>query len=441
MVAPTRSLGARPGVGDDLSHRARAQRICRNCNAWLQLSLCSLVLWVCLPTEAVAEDWSQFLGPARDGTYAGPALLRQWPREGPTKLWSVTTGGGFSGPVSSADRVILFHRMGDVERVECLSLTNGKSLWKADHPTQYRDDFGFDNGPRATPAIGGGRVFVMGAEGTVRGLNLSSGEQLWVVRTKDNFRAPKGFFGMACSPLLIGNRVILAIGGQDGSGIIALNAQTGAVIWKSLNDEASYASPTLARDGQKEWVVLLGRSGLTTLDVVTGEVSDTFPWRSRSHASVNAATPLVRAGEIFISASYETGAALVRLSHGKLSKKWSADGVLSNHYATSVERGGFLYGFDGRQEESPTLACVEWRTGQVRWRKSGLGAGTLIQAGDALLISNERGDLIEARATPEAFVENRRAQILPTGVRAHVALSSGLLIARGRDRLVCLDLR
>jgi hypothetical protein len=138
--------------------------------------------------------------------------------------------------------------------------------------------------------------------------------------------------------------------------------------------------------------------------------------------------PLVLDDLIVLSASYGTGAALLRYKDQGPEKIWAADEVLSNHYASSVEHGGFLYGFDGRQEHGCVLRCVELKTGKVRWSQDGLKAGTVTLAGDQLLVLTERGELA-------------RAQVLPFVVRAYPALADGRLYARSKDQLVCLDLR
>ncbi|HXJ76356.1 MAG TPA: alcohol dehydrogenase, partial [Candidatus Dormibacteraeota bacterium] len=122
-------------------------------------------------------------------------------------------------------------------------------------------------------------------------------------------------------------------------------------------------------------------------------------------------------------------------------KVWASDDVLSNHYATSVAYGDFLYGFHGRQEQGCELRCVELKSGKVRWSESGLKAGTVTLAGDQLLVLTERGELIRAQAAPDGFKPVARAQVLPFDVRAHPALADGLFYARNKDRLVCVDLR
>jgi hypothetical protein len=183
-------------------------------------------------------------------------------------------------------------------------------------------------------------------------------------------------------------------------------------------------------------------AGLSLIDPDKGNVVAQFPWRAPIRASVNAASPLVIANKIFLSASYDTGAVLLRVGENdQLERVWSGDESLSNHYATSVHRDGFLYGFHGRQERGPSLRCVELTTGNVRWEHEGLGAGTILLAGEKLLVLTEKGELVSAPATPEVFKINGRAQVLPFECRAHPALVGGKLYARSKNKLVCVDLR
>jgi outer membrane protein assembly factor BamB len=160
---------------------------------------------------------------------------------------------------------------------------------------------------------------------------------------------------------------------------------------------------------------------------------------------VNAATPLVIGDRVFISASYETGAALLRVQGNTLAEIWSSDEAMSNHYATSVVYNGVLYGFHGRQEFNPSFRAVDLDTGKVRWSVDQFHAGTVTLAGDTLLILRETGELMLAGASPDRFRPIAQAQILSATVRAHPALADGFLFARNSDthsnELVCLDLR
>ncbi|MEW6156826.1 MAG: PQQ-binding-like beta-propeller repeat protein [Verrucomicrobiota bacterium] len=401
-----------------------------------------------LSSSVAASDWPQFLGPNRDGVYpvaengTGTDLAREWPVNGPPQLWNRKTGQGFSGPVVADGKLILFHRLGNDEVVDCLEAMSGKTLWTFKYPTSYVDSIvGEDHGPRATPAMAHGSVFTFGAEGLLHCLNQKSGQVLWSVDCAARFGADKGFFGFACSPLVEGNAVLLNIGGRKGAGIVAFDRASGKLLWQSTDHEASYSSPVSATIDNERRVFFFTREGLVGLDPSSGKVHFEHPWRARLQASVNAAAPLVVGNLVFISASYGTGAALLRVHRGQVEKVWSGDDILSNHFATAVHHDGFLYGFDGRHEYGPRLRCIELKTGKVRWTKEGIGAGCLLRAGNDLLVLLESGQLLRVAAQPGAYQELARAQILGGGTRAHPALAYGLLYARSRDKLVCVDLR
>lgn len=407
---------------------------------------CLLLLLLSLPmntpaAESLGADWPQFLGPTRNGFYAGSDLAPSWPKEGPRLVWQKKAGQGFSGPVVAAGKLILFHQLGDKETVECLDVKSGQALWSFDYPTAYQDSYGRGEGPRATPSIASGRVYTFGADGALHCLDFESGKKIWHVDARAAFKAGTGFFGIVCSPLVEGEAVLLNIGGKDGAGIVAFDKNTGKVLWKAGRDEASYSSPVAVTIHGTRYALFFTRNSLTALDPANGKVFFEFPWRPQIHASVSAATPLVVDDLIFISASYGAGAAVLRFKESGPEKIWSGDNVLSNHYATSVHHDGFLYGFDGRQEQGCNLRCVELKTGKVRWSEDGFGAGTVTLAGDQLLILTEKGELIRTPASPDAFKPGSRAQVLPFTVRAYPALAGGWLFARSKDKLVCLDLR
>jgi outer membrane protein assembly factor BamB len=191
----------------------------------------------------------------------------------------------------------------------------------------------------------------------------------------------------------------------------------------------------------KRYALFLTRKFFTALDPLTGNIYFEYPWQPSIHASVSAATPLVIGDLVFISASYGAGAAVLKFKEAGPERIWSGDDILSNHYATSVHHDGFLYGFDGRQEQGCNLRCVDLKTGKVRWSQDRFGAGTITLAGKDVLVLTEKGELIAAPATPTEFNPVVRAQILSYGVRAYPALADGLFYARSGDKLVCLDLR
>jgi len=386
-----------------------------------------------------AQDWPQILGPNRNGIYTGPEIVPSFPRTGPPSLWKRDVGAGFAGPAVVGDRLILFHRVNNRETVEAMDANTGKTIWTFDYPTSYRDDFGFDEGPRAVPVIAGGRVFTHGADGLLHGIDFGTGKMLWSVDTRKVFEAPKGYFGVASSPVIDGARVLVNVGGTKG-GIVAFDAASGKTLWTATADEPSYSAPIVADITGRHTAVFFTRTGLVAVDPATGKVLYQFRWRARQAASVNAATPIVAGDRIFLSASYGTGAVLLQVANDAVKPIWSGDESMSNHYSTSVLKDGYLYGFDGRQEFGQTLRSVELATGKVMWNVDSFGAGTLLIAGDTLVIMRESGELALAPASPKAFRFNARAQLLKGVVRAYPALANGHYYVRNEHQLSAFDL-
>lgn len=392
-----------------------------------------------LAARSCAADWPQFFGLNRDGR-SSETLQATLPKEGAPVLWKSRVGAGFSGPVVAAGKTILFHRVGDEDILESYEAHTGKSLWRWKEPSTYVDDFGFDNGPKATPAVKEGRVFVLGADGQMSCIGLEDGRNIWSKALRKELDAGKGFFGIACSPVVEGDLVMVNIGGPSGAGIVALETATGAIRWKATDHEASYSSPIVTTLQGKRRALFFTRDGLTGLDPATGRVSFEFPWRASIHASVNASIPILVGDAVFLTSSYDTGGVLLKMKPDGLEKIWSGDESLSAQFASPVLKGEHLYGFHGRVDGGkPDLRCVEARTGKVMWEEKRLGAGSILGVGDELLVLLESGEILVAPAVAKAFQPRARFQGLGNGARAVPSFSGGKLYARDKQQLYCID--
>ena len=309
-----------------------------------------------LAPAVCAADWPQFLGPARDGHSSETGLNWDWPKGGPKVAWKLAVGHGWASPVVSGGGLVLFHRVDDDEVVACLDAVTGKEKWKFKYPTKYRDDFNFDDGPRATPTVADGAIYTLGADGDLTALALATGQKLWARNLMTDYRPAKGFFGVACSPLVRDKKLYVNVGAR-GAGVVCFDAATGKELWKSTDDGASYSSPTIGTFDGKPAVVFLTRTGLRVLDPASGKSLYDFPWRPRDSNSVQAATPLVWKDEVFVTVSYSTGGALVQLKGGTAEEVWSNDKSLSSQYNTPVRVGDHLYGTHGRRR--PALRRLE----------------------------------------------------------------------------------
>ena len=404
------------------------------------LLLVSAVLALALGAQAIAADWPQVLGPGRNGVYGGPPLSETWGATGPRVVWRRQIGQGLSGPVVVQNRVILFHRVSNREVVEAIDAASGKTLWEYAYPTSYRDDFGFDEGPRAVPVVANGIVYTFGAEGQLHAVDLAQRNEDLERGHHAPVRRAERLLWRRRFAARRGRKSRRNIGGKN-AGIVAFDAKTGKVLWTVTDDGASYSSGIGATIAGRRYAVFLTRNGLVGLDPAAGQVRFERQWRARQAASVNAATPVVSGDLIFISAEYGPGAGVLRFDGSKLTDVWSSDEALSNHYATSVYLGGYLYGFHGRQEFGQSFRAVEFQTGKVRWSQDRFGAGSVTLAGNRLLILRENGEMVLAAASPDGFKPIARAQILPATVRAYPAIAGGMLYVRNDDTLVCLDLR
>ncbi len=390
----------------------------------------------------LAADWPQYLGPNRNAIYPDKALTKAWPDEGPKVVWrKKDIGEGLCGLVISGEKAILFHEVARQDVIECLNAKTGQSIWSNRYTTSFSDSFGSGGGPRATPAIVENKVYTMGAQGMVVCTDMTTGKTIWKVDAQKKFRAPNGFFGMACSPLIEGNAVLLNIGGENDMGIVALNKSNGQLLWKTLDGEASYSSPVVATLQGERRVVFFTRSGLAVINPVNGNIDYQHRWRSRIHASVNAAAPLIVANKIFITSSYNTGALVMKSTKDGYKKIWSNDKSLSSQYASVMHKDGFLYGTHGRADipPIPALRCVELATGKIKWSENRFGDCQMILCGDRLAALMEDGELVLGQVSPNGWKEISRAQVVGSNARSQPALADGRLYVRSKNQISCLE--
>ncbi|HEX3313300.1 MAG TPA: PQQ-binding-like beta-propeller repeat protein [Gemmataceae bacterium] len=392
-----------------------------------------------------ADDWPEFLGPRRDGTVAETGLARAWPVKGPPVLWKIEIGSGFSGPIVVGKRLVLHHRTGNDERIDFVDVDTGKLDRKLSYPTNFADIFG-NGGPCSTPCAADGKVVALGPDGKLTCLALDTGAKLWAHDLVAEYKVPNSYFGVGSSPLIHDGRLLVNVGAPK-AGVVAFALKDGKELWKATSDGASYSSPILARIDGAERAVFFTRNGPLVLDPATGRVTYTTRWRARINESVNAAPPLLLGDDrVFFTASYQTGALLLKLRKDGADQVWTSEDALSSHYTNAVTHGGFIFGVDGRQETGAArLRCIDPRPAAgpiVRWSADRYGCASIFVAGDDLILLNENGDLILAEANPAKYVEKARVRLLDgTPVRAVPAISGGRLFARDRSHLVCVDLR
>ena len=304
-------------------------------------------------------------------------LLAEFPAEGPPLVWEAATGRGYSSPSIVGDRLVYLHRVGNQERIECLQPETGRRYWSFAYESDYRDRYGYGDGPRASPIIDGDRVYIYGAQGVLHCLRLRDGALLWRRNIAEEFKVPQDFFGSAATPLIESDCLILGVGAPGGPTVAAFDKHSGKMLWGTGEEWGpSYASAVAADVARRRRVLVFagGESrpptgGLLSIDPRNGAVDFAFPWRSRTYESVNAATPVVVNDDVLISATYRTGAAMLRLlPDGGYRKLWTSSDF-DLHWTTAMHHDGYFYGFAGRNEPDASLMCVNAKTGEMVWRE------------------------------------------------------------------------
>ena len=458
------STGARPGTGTVGAQpgevTAAARPVVRNAPRPLS-------------PDAVTHDWASFLGPTHNAVSTETRLSRSLP---PPLVWEMEKGTGYTSPAVAGDRLVFLHRLGGNEVVECRHPETGELHWDFRYPTRYRDRYGYNDGPRSSPVIAGGRVFTLGAESRLHAFDLATGRGLWSRDLRADYGVHQDFFGTSSTPLVEDGRVIVNVGAPRGACVVAFDADTGGELWRAGDWGPSYASPVPAVvHGQRRVFVFAGgessppAGGLLSIDPADGAVDFAFPFRSRTYESVNASCPVAFDDKVFVSASYRTGGALIRVLPDFTHEVVWTTREFALHWNTAIHRDGYLYGFDGRNQGDSSLACVDAATGEVAWREVplwpetfeqggrerrvqlGTARGSLLAVDGHFLALGEIGHLLWLDLTPDGYREISRTWLAAAYESWTLpVLSRGLLyfVQNSRDlltgaapRLQCYDLR
>lgn len=401
----------------------------------------SLVMFLMCATFASAADWPQWLGPNRDGV--STEKISPW-KKAPKRLWSVPVGEGHSSPVVADGKVFLHYKVKGKteEEIAAFDALKGKKLWSESYETVKFESI-FGHGPRATPTVAGGKVYSYGVTGVLSCWDAKTGKKIWQVDTLKKFKAPNLYFGLSCSPLIEGDKVVVSVG--KGTSVVAFGKNKGAVVWKSLDDPASYSSPMAFGKGKNRQIVFLTQQGVVSLSPGKGEVF--WKYQLIDDLAESSITP-VRVGDWLFASSVTFGGVGLNLStkNGKPAAKegWRKK-ILSCYFSTPVPAGEHLYMVTGSivPFQEATLRCVEIKTGKELWNKPKIGkyhASLLRTGNDKFLLLDDGGSLALLEPNPKGYKELSRSKICgPTW--AHPALANGLLYIRDQKELICLQLQ
>ena len=380
--------------------------------------------------------WADFRGANRDGRYDEMAILTKWPSGGLPLLWRQPVGGGYASFVVAEGRAFTIEQRRASEVAAAYDLETGRELWAVNWPALFSESTGGD-GPRATPTWDEGRVYMLGATGELRSIEAASGKVLWSKNILADNRAQNLTWGMAASPLVVGEKLIVLPGGSGGKSVVAYHKLTGKPIWKALDDKQSYASPMLVTLAGERQILLVSAERAMGLRVEDGMLLWDYPWVTSY--GINASQPvIVGENRFLLSAGYDHGAALVEVSRngdGFAAKRVWENNRLKNKFTSSVLHGGHFYGLD-----ESILACMDAETGALKWKGGRYGYGQLLLASGHLIVLGESGELALVEATPSRHNEIARFSAIQGKTWNHPAISGGHLLVRNTTEMACFKI-
>ena len=416
---------------------------------------------------AWGDDWPQWLGPQRDSVWREKGIVQQLPAGGLTPKWRAPIAGGYAGPAVAGGKVYVTdyqRESGDPtngpsrraeltgkERVHCLNADSGAVEWTYAYPCSYR--VSYPAGPRATPTVAGGKVYVLGAMGNLSCLDAQTGKPVWSVDLQAAYKTEAPIWGFAGHPLVDGQKLICLVGGQN-SVAVAFDKNTGKVLWTALSaGEPGYAPPTIVETGGQRQLVLWHAEAVNGLDPETGNVYWSVPLAAKYGMSI--ATPRQLGEHLFVSGI--GNAALLLKLHGDSPQAdvvWGGDSRRGVYCANSTPflEGDTIFGVCHEGE----LRGIDLLTGKRLWETYAATTGKRVAYGTAFLVKheerffllNDAGDLIIARLDREGYHEQCRAHLLdPTNeafgrpvVWSHPAFANRCVYARNDKEIICVSL-
>ncbi|QDT12163.1 PQQ-binding-like beta-propeller repeat protein [Stieleria marina] len=366
----------------------------------------------------VRDSWPRFLGKTYDGVVPAssqPDLKIDWTAQ-PKLLWQLAVDDGYGiGSVDADGNYYHFDSpQGTAERLRCIDMKTGAVRWTQTQELAYRDMYGYETGPRGSATLVDDKVVTMGVGGQLTCRSRADGALIWSVDTSEKYGVVTNFFGVGGSPLVLGDLVIVMVGGSpaedqkiapgrldrvspNGSAMVAFRIKDGTEVWKCGDDLASYSSPRPIKVGGQTLVLLFARDHLLAVDPAQGNVRWKHFHRAEINESVNAMVPIVDRDLVFISECYELGSVLLKVTGQSAKVQWEDPAnnrrkqAMRVHWSNPILVDGHLYGCSGRNAPDSDFRCVEFETGKVKWQDSRRIRSSVTAVDNHLLVLEERG--------------------------------------------------
>jgi len=398
------------------------------------------VLTLCLSfivLTLAAQNNIQWRGTDRTGIYTESGLLQSWPENGPDMLWHFDgLGEGHSSVTIDSDKIYLSGLIEGEGYIYVLD-TNGKLLNKKKYGPDWTENY---IGPRGSITIDEGKLYLISGMCDVYCFDQNSLELIWKKNFITDFNGKNIQWGITETPLIVGDKLIATPGGETHN-VIALNKKTGEIIWSSpgKGDQSAYCSPLYLSDQQTPQIVTMTADHIIGIDVSNGKLL--WAHENKNRHSVHANTPVYSNNMLLCTSGYGRGTTMLRLKDGgkSVEEVWFSE-ELDNRMGAMVKIGDYAY---GSGDSKRFWFCVDWNTGEIKYKERGLAMGVVIANNDMLYCYADNGNMVLAKATPEKFDEISRFPItLGTAQHwAHPVIYNGALYVRHGDSLMAYKIK
>ncbi len=395
-----------------------------------QLMVFASMFALVLASAAQAADWPQYHGPNRDRISTESGWVTTWEGEGPAVKWRARLGPGYTS-ISVVDGKVYvsgYDKAKGEDNIFCFDAKTGEEIWTYSYKCALIDNL-HEGGPAATPTVYNEKVYTISKEGHFHSLDAKTGKVLFAKDLKKELGVKTPTWGFSGAPLIIDDVIYVDVG------VIAAYSLDGSkIIWKTKNYGEAYASPILFSFNGKDYIAAFPKLGMVIVDKKDGKEFSTYAWDT--NYGVNAATPIIDGNNVFIASGYGMGGAMVEIQpDGTAKELWKSKNMKTQMNA-AVLFNGYLYGFDESQ-----LKCLDAKTGELKWKETKLGKGSLMVADGKLVVLGGKGELVIAEASPEGLNPTGRKQILGGTCWSAPVLSNKMLYARNaRGDFVALDM-
>lgn len=394
--------------------------------------LSALVASVGVGQAALGADWPCYRGPGHDGISRETDWSSDWGNAGPKMLWKGAVGIGFSTTAVADGRAYTMGNSGkatNIDTVYCLDAQSGRELWKHSYPCPLEPKY-YVGGTLSTPTVHAGKVYTLSKMGDFFCLDAKTGAILWQKQINKDFGCELPTWHFSSSPLIVDDMVVLNVGTAG----LALNKDTGAVVWQNGKGKCGYSTPVPFTMDGTPGLVMFGEITVVAVNPADGKELWQYPWKTQYE--VNAADPIIIGNRVFVSSGYNRGCGLIEIAGGQ-AKKVYENRAMAMQINSPILRDGYVYGFD-----EAVLKCLKLDDGRQQWQDKSLGKGSLMMSADGrLILTSDKGELVVAKADPTKFDVTARAQVLPKGLCwTSPVLANGRIYCRNADGdFACVD--